>query len=310
MTLLIAGPTASGKSALALILAERLNATIINADSMQVYGDLSIITARPSTADMSRVPHRLFGHVDAAENYSVARYLEDAASAVEGVRRAGRLPIVVGGTGLYFKALTVGMSAIPKVPDAVRDRIRRETLGLPAAELHRRLSGCDPATASRLRPSDPQRIIRALEVFAATGRPLISFQQGRKRPVVQDWAGFFLAPARPELLARIDRRFDEMIAAGALDEVAKLRTRGLDPSLPVMRAHGVPSLIDYLNGHCSLAVAVARGKLDTRHYMKRQHTWARHQLPGFRWLSAPERVIEEALLVHRPGAPLAEGGGA
>jgi tRNA dimethylallyltransferase len=303
MTLLIAGATASGKSALALILAARLNGTIINADSMQVYSDLSIITARPSTADMARLPHRLFGHVDAGENYSVARYLEDAAAAVAEVRRAGRLPILVGGTGLYFKALTVGISAIPTVPAAVRDRIRRETLGLSAAELHRRLSRCDAATASRLRPSDPQRIIRALEVFEATGRPLIGFQQGEKRPALQhDWAGFFLALPRQELLARIDRRFDDMVAAGALEEVVRLRARQLDPTLPVLRAHGVPGLIDHLNGHCSLATAVARGKSDTRHYMKRQHTWARHQLPNFRWLPTPDLVMEEALLLHQVGA--------
>jgi tRNA dimethylallyltransferase len=309
-TLLIAGPTASGKSALAMRLAARLNGAIINADSMQVYRDLSIITARPSPADMARVPHFLFGDIDAAENYSVARYVSDTAAAIAAVRRAGRLPILVGGTGLYFKALTIGMSAIPAVPQAVREKIRHETIGLPAAELHRRLSRDDPATAARLRPSDAQRVVRALEVFAATGRPLISFQHGQKMPLLpRDWTGFFLAAPRPELSARIDARFDAMIAAGAVDEVERLAARKLDPSLPVMRAHGVPGLIEYLNGHCSLASAIARGKSDTRHYMKRQYTWARHQLPGFQWLAtAAELSLNEALLLRHWGGHLSPSG--
>jgi tRNA dimethylallyltransferase len=285
-TLLIAGPTASGKSTLALELAEQLGGTIINADSMQVYRDLSVLTARPTAADMACVPHRLFGHVDAAENYSVGRFVRDAQTALAQVHSERRLAIVVGGTGLYFKALTVGMSTIPAVPDAVRRRIRSETAGLSADELYRRLRHDDPVTAARLRPTDPQRIVRALEIFAATGLPLACFQQGERRPVLTaDWRGFFVAPPRRELGLRIDARFDAMITAGALAEVAALKERNLDPALPAMRAHGVPGLIDYLSGRCSLAEAIMRGKADTRRYAKRQYTWARHQLPGFQWLA-------------------------
>jgi tRNA dimethylallyltransferase len=307
-TLLIAGPTASGKSALAMKLAASLNGTIINADSMQVYRDLAILTARPNAAEMASIPHLLFGHVDAAENYSVARFLSDAARAIAGVRREGRLPIVVGGTGLYFKALTTGMSAIPAVPAPVRAMIRRETMGFSAAELHRLLSRQDPATAARLRPTDPQRLLRALEVFAATGKPLVSFQDGEKTPLLRsDWAGFFLAPSRDDLRQRIELRFEAMIAAGAIEEVTALALRQLDPALPAMRAHGVPGLIDFVRGVSALSEAIARGKSDTRQYAKRQFTWARHQLPGFQWLDgeppAMEALIADRLLARvTPGA--------
>jgi tRNA dimethylallyltransferase len=285
-TLLIAGPTASGKSALALELAEQLGGTIINADSMQVYRDLSVLTARPTAADMGRVPHRLFGHVDAAENYSVGRFVRDAEAAIAQAHCKQRLAIVVGGTGLYFRALTVGMSAIPTVPDAVRRRIRDEAAGLSADELYQRLRHDDPVTAARLRPTDPQRILRALEIFAATGLSLARLQLGKRRPVLTaNWQGIFVAPPRHELGLRIEARFEAMIAAGALREVAALKERNLDRALPAMRAHGVPGLIDHLSGRCSLAEAIERGKADTKRYAKRQYTWARHQLPGFQWLA-------------------------
>ncbi len=287
--ILIAGPTASGKSALAITLAQRLGGTVVNADSMQVYKDLRVLSARPSAEEEAAAPHLLFGHVDGAVNYSVGRWLADAAQTIEDLRGQGRLPIFTGGTGMYFKGLLRGLSDIPPVPDEVRARVRAEAEGLDPATLHARLAAVDPQTAARLRPSDPQRILRALEVFEATGRALAAFQ-GARTPGLLDPARclcLFLAPERGALYARIDARFDAMVAAGALEEVRALAQRGLDPALPVMRAHGVPGFVAYLRGEASLAEAVQKGKTDTRHYSKRQFTFIRHQLPEFVW-AAPE----------------------
>jgi tRNA dimethylallyltransferase len=283
--LLIAGPTASGKSALAQRLARRFAGVVINADSMQVYRDLSILTARPSLQETAAVRHRLFGHVEGACNYSVGLWLADVVAAIAAVRERGQWPILVGGTGLYFKALVSGISAIPPVPQAVRDSVRAAAEGMSPAALHARLARVDPAGALKLRPSDPQRILRALEVFEATGVALTQFQERARQPLVDNWAGLFLAPERDGLNQRINARFDAMLAAGALDEVRTLQRAQYDPALPIMRAHGVPGLLAYLAGTLSLAEAIERGKSDTRQYAKRQFTWARHQLPGFRWLA-------------------------
>jgi tRNA dimethylallyltransferase len=287
--LLIAGPTASGKSAVALKLAERFGATIVNADAMQVYSDLRVLTARPSAAEERRAAHRLFGEVDGAENFSVGRWLARANEILAETRdRAGPL-IFVGGTGLYFRALTEGLSDIPRVPEAVRSQVRAEAEGEPTPALHARLAARDPLTAARLRPSDRQRVLRALEVVAATGRPLAAYQGARLAPALPPgaWAGLFLAPAREALNARIAARFDEMLGDGALDEAAALAARRLDPALPVMRAHGVAHLIAHLEGRLPLAEARALAVRDTRRYAKRQFTWARHQMPQFAW-AAPE----------------------
>lgn len=290
--ILIAGPTASGKSALAIRLARALGGVVVNADSMQVYRDLRIITARPTPGEEAAVEHRLFGHVDAAVNYSVGLWLADAAAAIRDVRAAGRTPVLVGGTGMYFKALTQGLSDIPQVPGEVRARVRDAAAGLSPQELHARLSAVDPLTASRLRPTDPQRNLRALEVFEATGQPLASFQGARQAPLLPpgSWRAVFLAPGRQELYRRIDARFDQMMEQGAVEEVRALAARGLDPALPAMRAHGVPGIIAWLRGEASREEAVARGKADTRHYAKRQHTFARHQLPDFPWAASPEEA--------------------
>ncbi len=287
--LLIAGPTASGKSAVAISLARRLGGVVINADSMQVYRDLRVLTARPTDEEEALAPHDLFGHIDGAENFSVGRYLTAAAEALERAREAGRLPIFVGGTGLYFKALIRGLSDIPAVPADIRDTVRARAQGLPTASLHAWLAAVDPVMAAKLRPSDPQRILRALEVFEATGQSLAAFQGARTAALldIRRCRAVFLAPERSGLLARIDARFDAMMASGALGEVEALAARRLDPALPVMRAHGVPGLIDYLRGASTIEAAIARGKMDTRRYAKRQHTFARHQLPEFTWL-APE----------------------
>ncbi len=292
---LIAGPTASGKSALGIRLARALGGVVVNADSMQVYRDLRVLTARPDAAEEAATPHRLYGHVDGSVNYSVGHYVADAGRLLDGLD-PGSIPVFVGGTGLYFKALTEGLSRIPPVPDAVREAVRRESEGRDTPDLHRLLAERDPETARTLRPSDRLRVQRALEVFAATGRPLVSFHGEREPGLLagRRLATLFLAPDRAVLRERIDRRFDAMVGAGALEEVRALAARRLDPMLPVMRAHGVPGLLRHLAGEVALEEAVARGQADTRAYAKRQFTWFRHQLQGFAW-TAPEEAYEAVM---------------
>ncbi len=289
---LIAGPTASGKSALAMQLAEKLGGVVINADSMQVYRDLRIITARPSVEDERRVPHRLYGHVDAAENYSVGRWCEEAAAALAVTARTAQSAILVGGTGLYFSALTRGLAAVPPIPPEIRDEVRARLLSDGVAALHAELKWRDPAAAARLMPGDRARITRALEVVLATGRSLIGWHETNKPPGLDAAraAKIFLMPDRDDLLRRIDARFDAMMAAGALDEVRALAPRRLDPALPAMKAHGVPWLIRHLAGDLTLDAAVAEAKRDTRQYTKRQATWFRNQLPDFAWVE-PDRAL-------------------
>ncbi|HXY58568.1 MAG TPA: tRNA (adenosine(37)-N6)-dimethylallyltransferase MiaA [Methylocystis sp.] len=297
---LVAGPTASGKSALALAIARRIGGAVVNADSMQVYRDLRILTARPTPEEEQGAPHLLFGHVDGAENYSVGRWLQDFRSRLDELAASGRPAIVAGGTGMYFLAALRGLSDIPAVPAEIRARVRAEAKGRAPQELYAKLRRLDPETAARLRETDPQRVLRALEVFAATGTPLARMQQERAPPLLDgDCPAFFLAPPRAELYARIEARFDKMLAAGALQEVRQLAARGLDPALPVMRAHGVPHLIGHLEGRLSLDEAAARGKADTRHYAKRQFTFARHQLKSFVWLKSEQ---EQAQVIERVAA--------
>jgi tRNA dimethylallyltransferase len=298
-TILIAGPTASGKSALALALAEGLGGVIVNADSMQVYRDLRIITARPSPEDEARAPHRLYGHVDAAENYSVGRWCRDVRAVLAEIERAGRMPILVGGTGLYFKALTRGLSAVPPTPPDIRAAVRARCDAEGSQALHAELARRDPDTAARLRPGDRMRIARALEVLEATGRSLVDWHRDGM-PAILDpdkAVKVFLAVEPAELHRRIDARFDAMLEAGALEEVRALLARGLDPMLPAMKAHGVPWLRRHLSGEIGLAEAAAGAKLDTRRYTKRQRTWFRHQMPGWRGLApaAAEKAILEAV---------------
>jgi len=296
---LIAGPTASGKSALALTVAEALGGTIINADAMQVYRDLRVLTARPSPAEEARVPHLLYGHVDAAENYSVGRWCVDASAALPVVERGGRLPILTGGTGLYFKALTRGLAAVPPIPAQIRAAVRARLEREGIAALYAELSERDAATARRLMPGDCARITRALEVVLATGRSLTDWHREGMTPALDPQLAVkvFLDVDRAELYRRIDARFDAMLRAGALDEVRALASRCLDPALPAMKAHGVPWLIRHINGELDLAAAVEAAKRDTRRYTKRQATWFRHQLPDWTWI-APEtapRDIRRAL---------------
>ena len=279
--LLIAGPTASGKSALALALAERLGGVVVNADSMQVYSELRILTARPTAEEEARAPHRLYGVVSAAEPFSVGRWLPRARAAIEEAVAAGRPAIVVGGTGLYFMALLEGLVPVPAAPTEVREAARRRfaALGLEAfrAELTRR----DPA-AAHLR--DPQRLMRSWEVAEATGRPL---SEWRAEPAEGGYAGpclgVVLDPPRPELYARIDRRFLAMMAAGALDEV-----RALAGTAPELKATGLPELRAHLAGALPLEAAVGAAQQASRRYAKRQLTWFRNKMSSWNWLHTQE----------------------
>ncbi len=277
--LIVAGPTASGKSAFALAIAERLGGTLINADSMQLYRDLAVLTARPDAAALARAPHRLFGSLDAADACSVGRWLTLAETEIAGTIASGRLPVLVGGTGLYFRALTVGLAAIPPVPAAIRDdladRMRRD--GAPA--MHARLAEVDPATAARLAPRDGQRILRALAVEKATGRPLSAWLAASGAAPRYRYAAYLLDPPRAELYAACDARLAAMMAAGAIEEARALLARKLDPALPAMKAIGVAEIGRYLAGSESLAATVAATQQATRRYAKRQITWFRHQMP-------------------------------
>jgi tRNA dimethylallyltransferase len=304
---LIAGPTASGKSALALGLARRLDGVVVNADSMQVYRDLRVITARPNADEEASAPHSLYGHVDAAENYSVGRWLADVQPVLAEIQASGRVPIVVGGTGLYFKALTRGLAAVPPIPPEIRTAVRDRAARLGPAALHVELAARDPAAAARLAPADRVRIARALEVLEATGRSLIEWHGTGMPALLNDaeTAKLFLDPDRAELNGRIDARFEAMLAAGALDEVRALDARGLDPLLPAMKAHGVPWLRRWLRGEIPLERASEGGRRDTRHYAKRQLTWFRHQLPDWPW-AAPEDA-ERAVLAQFDDVPAARG---
>jgi tRNA dimethylallyltransferase len=288
---LIAGPTASGKSALALLLAKRCGGVVINTDSMQVYRDLRVLTARPTPEEEARAPHALYGAVDAAVNFSAGAWLDAAAVALAEARRAGLLPIFIGGSGLYFKALTQGLSAVPAIAAEVRESVRERLAHDGVAALHAELALRDPEAAARLNVADRSRVARALEVIEGTGKPLAEWHADALPPLLppsEVAAAMFLAPEREALYARIDARFSAMLAAGALDEVAALRAKKLDPLLPAMKAHGVPALIRHLDGAISLDEAAAIGSADTRHYAKRQFTWFRHQLPEFCWVTPEE----------------------
>lgn len=278
--LLIAGPTASGKTAYALARAAEQPSIIVNADSMQVYRELSIITARPTPDEERQVPHALYGFVPAAEAYSTGRYVEDVRSVLAEAANAGRRPIIVGGTGLYFMALLKGLSPVPSVPEDIRAMWRAEAIRLGPAELHAELARRDPVMASRLRPSDPQRVTRALEVLAATGQSLAEWHETPGTPLIalEDCDTAVILPDREIIYARADRRFDVMMETGAPEEAAALAQLQLDPALPAMRALGVPQLLALADGRMTRADAIAEAKLGTRQYIKRQMTWLRRNM--------------------------------
>jgi len=278
---LIAGPTASGKSAAALALAEALGGAIINADSMQVYREAPILTAQPAPADQRHVPHLLYGHVGVSEVYSVGRYAEDAAAALAQARARNKLPIFVGGTGLYFMALTDGLAQIPPTPPEIRQNARARLAEIGVAALHAELTALDPRTAAGLRPSDPQRVLRAYEVFEATGRPLADWQQSPSEPVLKNLrlAKFLLDPPREVLRARIAARFEAMVDEGGLAEAMAMKD--LDPSLPAAKLLGLRSLIALGEGQLSKAEALSLAITATRQFAKRQSTWFRHRMPEY-----------------------------
>jgi tRNA dimethylallyltransferase len=276
--LIVAGPTASGKSALALTLADRLGATVINADSMQVYRELRILTARPTPAEEAVVPHALYGVRPAREPGSAAWWRDEALAAMDAAWTAGRVPLLCGGTGLYFSSLIDGLSPMPPVSDAARQEARDTLKAIGPTALHTMLAAVDPATAARLRPTDSQRVARAWEIWRSSGRSLASWQADR--PATQDtryqFRAVLLDPPRELLREAIEHRFAAMLAAGALAEVQALIDLDLDLALPAMRAHGVPELAAYLGGKISIEEAARRVRLVTGQYAKRQMTWFRH----------------------------------
>lgn len=276
---LIAGPTASGKSALALRLADALGGEIVGADSMQLYADLRLLTARPSAEDEARVPHHLFGIADAADGWSVGRWLRAARETLDEIAARGRPAIVVGGTGLYFRALTKGLSNVPPVPAPVRGEAEADYDLMGESVFRGRLGAADPAAAARIAPGDRQRLVRAWEVFAATGTPLSDWQASGE-PVLGEgaWRGVALDPPRPALYARCDARLAAMVEMGALDEVAALAARNLDPALPLMKAVGFREFAAHLRGETTLEAALAAARQETRRYAKRQATWMRGQM--------------------------------
>ncbi|MEQ8826072.1 MAG: tRNA (adenosine(37)-N6)-dimethylallyltransferase MiaA [Filomicrobium sp.] len=284
--LLIAGPTASGKSAFAMQKAHESGGVIVNADSMQVYSQLRVLTARPTEADEIALPHRLYGHVDIAHSYSVAQWLRDVEAELVSISEAGQRLIIVGGTGLYFNALTMGLSPIPEIDPEVRVHWRGQALELTPQELYAELSQRDPLTAATLRDSDPQRLVRALEVIESTGRPLAQWQTEPGVPLLAPgtWDGCVVCPERDEIYARADNRFEQMLDEGALEEVEALKELQLSPELPGMRALGVKPLMGYLDGVVSREDAVEAAKTQTRRYVKRQLTWLRRYMISENWL--------------------------
>jgi tRNA dimethylallyltransferase len=275
--LVVAGPTASGKSAFAVALAEAFGGVIVNADSLQTYRDLFILTARPDSASEARAPHRLYGYLDAAERGSAAAWRRRALAEIAAATKAGRLPIVVGGTGLYLRALTEGLAPVPDIAE----EIRREAIALHRAlggvRFREQLAALDPTAARRLPAGDTQRLVRAFEVVRATGLPLAAWQGRPPEAPPYRFATIRLMPPRDRLYQACNDRFAAMIAGGALAEAAALLARRLDPDLPAMKAIGLPELFAHLQGELSLAAAVAAGQRATRRYAKRQITWLRHQ---------------------------------
>ena len=284
--IVIAGPTASGKSALALDIALEFDGSIINADSMQVYQELRVLTARPTAADEARVPHRLFGTVAARDAYSVGRWLEDAKAEIEAACAANRLPVVAGGTGLYLKALIEGLAAVPDIPEAVRAEARALHAELGGTAFRARLAEEDPALAKTIAEGDSHRLIRAFEVVRATGRSLADWRAEHEARPIARFCTLALAPPREILYPAIDQRLTAMIENGALAEVEALLSLGLDPALPAMKAVGVVPLGRYLGGEIGLEEASEAARRASRNYAKRQMTWLRHQMTGAETVNA------------------------
>lgn len=288
---LIAGPTASGKSHIAMFLARQWNGVIVNADSMQVYDAMRILSARPSTEDEAAVDHRLYGHVPLDQAYSAGAWLADVTAVLEDIWAAGKLPVIVGGTGLYFKLLLEGVAAIPDIPAEIRDYWRTKAERDGAAALHKVLTIRDSQMAARLDEGDAQRIVRALEVLEATGRSLHEWQKDTPTPPVLDQATcmkFVIAPPREALYEKIDARFAGMLAAGGRDEAERIGALGLPRSLPAMKALGLRQLLDLQAGDLDEAAAIEKAKTQSRRYAKRQMTWLKGNMISWKWVDAQE----------------------
>ncbi|MEL7542538.1 MAG: tRNA (adenosine(37)-N6)-dimethylallyltransferase MiaA [Pseudomonadota bacterium] len=307
--ILVAGPTASGKSALGVRAAARFGGAVINADSMQVYRDLNVLSARPDAKDRERAPHHLYGHVDGAEVYSTGRWLDDVLATLADVTAAGQLPVIVGGTGLYFKALLDGLASLPPIPPELRKRWREIAATTDASELHAMLQARDPESALGIRPSDRQRILRALEVKDATGRSILDWHRAGHRGGqdglidAAQTVRLRIMPDRAALYARCDARFLSMLEAGAVEEVSALLDRDLSPALPVMKAIGVREIAGMRDGTLSRDDAIARAQQETRRYAKRQMTWVRNQMSDwtpvdFRSDDDIDRILAQLIADH------------
>ena len=301
--ILITGPTASGKSALAVKLAKQHGGAVINADSMQVYDTLRVLTARPSEMDMEGVPHHLYGHVPAGSAYSTGGWLRDVTALLPELARKGQVPVFVGGTGLYFKALTGGLSDMPEIPAAIRERLRERLKAEGPEALHRVLEAKDPETAATLNVGDGQRIVRALEVVEATGKPIRFFQK-QNGPMIVDpdrAEKYVVLPERKLLHDRINRRFELMLSGGAIDEVRTLLSLDLPPEMPLMKAIGVSQIAALLRGELDEAEVIEMGAAATRQYAKRQMTWFRNQLDeSWRRIERAEAVLSSGGANSRP----------
>lgn len=298
--MILAGPTASGKSALALDIAQSMRAVIINCDSKQLYREIPIITAQPTPEEKQRVPHRLYGCISAGEHCSVARWVELARVEIDAVHAQGKVPLLVGGTGMYIKALIQGFAAMPDVDPLIREKIRAEHARHGNEGLYRQLQQRDPRMASLLKPGDTQRVMRALEVIEHTGISLKEWQQ--RKPITYydpvQFRTFFLYPDRQETYNRCSNRFHAMLHQGVIEEVRALHALQLEETLPAMKAHGVPELRAYLQGKMSLEDAVEQAILNTRHYIKRQFTWYRHQMPDAKRIDTENMLLAKATILR------------
>lgn len=292
--ILIAGPTASGKSAVAMDVAERLNGVVINADAMQLYAELVVLTSRPSRADEARIQHRLFGCAAACEAWSAGRWLDAARAEISTAWQAGKVPVIAGGTGLYFKVLEEGLSPVLAVPGDVRSHWRERLQREGPRVLHAELAQTAADDAARIKPGDGQRIVRALEVLQATGKPLGDhFAAARQASVLADAdvRRVALTPPREELYASCDARFETMLERGAMGEVERLLGLDLAPDLPAMKAIGVQALATHLAGEARLEDAIAQAQKQTRNYAKRQMTWIRNQMAVWPKVEAPQQAL-------------------
>jgi len=305
--ILIAGPTASGKSAAALAIAAQINGEIINADAIQVYRELEVLSARPTTEEMMEIPHHLYGHVAGQSRYSVGRWAEEVTAVIGEIAARGRSAIIVGGTGLYFRALTEGLSAMPAVPTEIRTKAQDRLSDIGLEKFRIELLRVDPAM-ERLAPADRQRHLRAWEVFEATGETLTSFQAMKGTPVVPSIdARIVVEPSREALYARCDKRFDLMLAGGALEEARVLDKLNIGADLPVMKALGAAELIAHLRSEVGLEGAIDLTKRNTRRFAKRQLTWFRNQTPN--WARAAKSEDAVASLLSQLASSTAKVGG-